>query len=87
MKSEMISLAGGRCQICGYDRCDKALEFHHEDPSVKSMGVSELLIANARASEIEAEVSKCVLLCANCHREVEEGLTELPASTGLKLLS
>ena len=31
---------GGRCQICGYDKCIEALEFHHLDPTRKDFGIS-----------------------------------------------
>ena len=39
-----ISYKGGHCQICGYDRCIEALEFHHLDPSQKEFGISKIRI-------------------------------------------
>lgn len=75
-KETLVAELGGRCQLCGYDRCMAALEFHHVDPSSKSFGV-----ARRGAHAIEAlriEVRKCLLLCSNCHAEVESGLSRLP---------
>ena len=37
MKLQAIKLLGGKCSICGYDRCVDALEFHHINPSVKEL--------------------------------------------------
>jgi transposase-like protein len=77
MKRLLVDEAGGACLICGYDRCVAALHFHHLDPTTKSftlaLGGSTRAIAKARA-----EASKCVVLCANCHAEVESGLTDVP---------
>ena len=73
----MVAEAGGCCAVCGYERCLAALSFHHLDPSEKRLHVSAdgrcLAIATLRA-----EASKCVLLCANCHAEVEVGFARLP---------
>jgi hypothetical protein len=77
-KQKLVELAGGKCVICGYDRCYKALEFHHKDgdeKSDKSFGISQNGML-ARWDKLVEEVEKCVLLCANCHREVHEGLHE-----------
>lgn len=62
---------GGSCRICGYGRCLSGLEFHHINPLEKDFSIS------ARMTSWEAirpELDKCILLCANCHREVHEGL-------------
>lgn len=39
LKKDAIEYKGGKCQICGYDKCDSALEFHHLDPSQKDFGI------------------------------------------------
>ena len=58
--------AGNRCSKCGYDKCLAALEFHHPDPSVKE---SKIIGTTASLDKQRAEANKCLLLCANCHRE------------------
>jgi transposase len=77
VKSILVSEAGGRCALCGYDRCTAALHFHHVDPSSKRFHLSMQGVARSLASA-RAEMAKCVLLCANCHAEVEIGVSRLP---------
>jgi len=68
---------GGKCQICGYDKCPRALSFHHVDPKEKSFGISARGLTRSW-EKIKEEIDKCVLLCANCHMELHEGMTQLP---------
>jgi 5-methylcytosine-specific restriction endonuclease McrA len=75
-KKRLVDEAGGRCQLCGYDRYMGALQFHHVDPSAKSFPLS-MRGCTRSIAELRAEAAKCQLLCANCHAEVEAGLTEV----------
>ncbi|HEX5852880.1 MAG TPA: hypothetical protein VFY36_07300 [Solirubrobacteraceae bacterium] len=76
VKEILVTEAGGCCRLCGYDRCHGALEFHHLDPSVKQFGVAEKGMARS-IERLRAEVRKCVLLCSNCHAEVENGISSI----------
>jgi hypothetical protein len=76
VKQILVEEAGGRCQLCGYDGSFAALEFHHLDPTTKAFGVGEKGITRA-IDKIREEARKCVLLCANCHSEVEAGFVRL----------
>jgi transposase len=76
MKRILVEEAGGRCSVCGYDRCVAALEFHHLDPSEKRFALSHRGVARSLA-KARAEASKCVLVCSNCHAEIEAGMTTL----------
>ena len=70
-KDNLIRMCGGKCVLCGYDKCNAALEFHHIDPSLKSYQLSS---GNCHKIEDDiAEVKKCLLVCANCHREIHNG--------------
>jgi hypothetical protein len=72
-KVKAVSLKGGKCCRCGYDKCISALEFHHPNPEDKErIGTGRL--ASRGWERYWREVSKCLLLCANCHREEEENL-------------
>ena len=71
-----IDYKGGHCQICGYSRCSEALEFHHLESTGKDFGISDRGYTRSWKRIIE-ELDKCILLCANCHREVHAGL-QLP---------
>ena len=64
-----VAYKGGECSRCGYSRCVEALEFHHVDSSQKDFGISQ--DGYTRSWErVRQELDKCVLVCANCHREV-----------------
>lgn len=69
----LVAEAGGACVICGYERCPAALQFHHLQPSDKSFVISRRGVTRS-LDEARAEAAKCVLLCANCHAEVEVGM-------------
>jgi hypothetical protein len=72
MKEALVAEAGGACAICGYSRCLGALEFHHLDRSTKRFALAGRGITRSFA-EARSEAQKCILLCANCHAEVEMG--------------
>jgi transposase-like protein len=78
VKEILVEEAGGACRICGYDLYVGALHFHHLDPSTKRFHVSHAGTTGALKAMRE-EARKCVLLCANCHAEVEAGLVLLAA--------
>jgi hypothetical protein len=76
VKAELVAAAGGCCAICGYDRTARCLQFHHVDPATKSFPMTM-----ARGKSLQtylAEAAKCVLVCANCHGEIEAGLIDSP---------
>ena len=77
VKTILAAEAGGRCAICGYDRYVGALQFHHVDPSNKRFELSAAGFARS-LERARAEAGKCVLLCSNCHAEVESGCVRLP---------
>ena len=79
VRRKALAYKGGRCRMCGYDRCVEALEFHHLDSSRKDFGISGQGYTRSWR-RIREELDKCVLLCANCHREVHAGL-QLPQET------
>ena len=70
VKTKLVKLKGGKCVICGYNKCIKALEFHHIDPQQKRFEISPCLGNTSLAVLIE-EINKCMLVCSNCHRELE----------------
>ncbi|HEY5287217.1 MAG TPA: hypothetical protein VIJ50_08945 [Solirubrobacteraceae bacterium] len=78
VKRILVGEAGGVCSICGYRRCIAALEFHHLDPCSKRFSLSHRGVTRSIA-RARAEASKCVLLCANCHVEVEAGIATVTA--------
>jgi hypothetical protein len=79
-KRRLLQEAGGCCAICGYDTTPAALHFHHLDPAKKSFGLA--MRGQTRSFEkLREEARKCVLLCGNCHVEVELGIASVPTGT------
>jgi transposase len=79
IKRVLVAEAGGACALCGYDRSLAGLRFHHVDPARKSFALSRQGMTRSMAAA-RLEASKCVLLCSNCHAEVECGTAQLPRS-------
>lgn len=69
IKEELVKYKGGKCEICGYNKCINALEFHHLDPSIKDFTISDSS-KHYTLDQMKKEVDKCILVCANCHREI-----------------
>lgn len=76
VKRRLVERAGGACELCGYNRYDGALQFHHVDAESKRFPISRNGTTRSWA-ELCAEADKCALLCANCHAEVEAGVADL----------
>jgi hypothetical protein len=79
LKEILVAEAGGACSVCGYSRPVAALHFHHLDPAAKRFGIGREGVTRSLA-EMRKEARKCVLLCANCHAEVEAGIVNLQAA-------
>lgn len=71
-KQKAIDYKGGRCQICSYNKCNQALEFHHLDPTKKDFSISEKM--SWGFDRIKPELDKCLLVCRNCHAEIHADL-------------
>jgi hypothetical protein len=70
MKRKAVAYLGGKCIRCGYDKCIRALSFHHRNPQEKLFGIAEP--HTKKWSVIQIELDKCDLLCLNCHAEEEQ---------------
>ena len=74
VKQRLIDYKGGKCQVCGYNRCINALEFHHINPKEKDFTISG---GTKSFNTLKLEVDKCILVCSNCHREIHAGLIQI----------
>ena len=68
LKQRLVYIMGNQCCLCGYDKCITALEFHHKDPTQKEFTIG--YNTNVGFEKACEEVRKCILVCANCHREI-----------------
>lgn len=72
-KRYYVDKLGGGCAICGYNKCLAALVFHHVHKGTKKIDLYKRMVA-LPSPTTDKEVDKCVLLCANCHREIHNGM-------------
>lgn len=72
-KVTLVTEFGGKCILCDYNKSIRALHFHHVDPSTKSFGLAANGVTTG-VGKMREEAKKCVLLCSNCHAEVEDGM-------------
>ena len=79
-KELLVEYKGGKCQICGYDKCLRALVFHHINPDEKKFSISSKV---RNKEDMFKEVDKCIIVCANCHAEIHEGLVNIEDYMGL----
>jgi 5-methylcytosine-specific restriction endonuclease McrA len=76
VKQKAVNYLGGKCIVCNYDKHIGALEFHHVNPEEKEFSIGQVKLSSFE--RMRTELDKCVILCANCHREFHGGLIELP---------
>jgi len=67
-KREIADMLGGQCSRCSYKKCLGALDFHHISNN-KENEVTYFLSYGSKQKALK-EAEKCILLCANCHREL-----------------
>ena len=67
----LVSTVELKCSKCGYDKHSAALDFHHvgDDKEVQISHLLRCTITPERIERLKTELAKCVVLCANCHRE------------------
>lgn len=67
-KEALIKLLGSKCMRCGAEHRAGSIHFHHTDPKSKKFSVSSK--TRRPLQEILEEVSKCSMVCSNCHNEI-----------------
>lgn len=73
-KERLVRIFGGKCERCGYNKYIGALDFHHKDPRKKLFSLSVKGLCYSW-SVLLREASKCMLLCKNCHAEIQAVLS------------
>jgi hypothetical protein len=69
------------CCMCG-ETDEACLDFHHKDPTQKEFLISKL-VTNSSFEKLKAELSKCVCVCANCHRKIHKYNLSVPDNAGV----
>ena len=80
-----VKYKGGKCERCGYGKCIEALDFHHKDANGKDFGISSR--GHSRSwQRVRAELDKCIMVCANCHRELHACRSAAPdGNVGMRM--
>lgn len=68
------------CKICG-ENCLACLDFHHLNEKDKLLNIAWSLKYSQKT--LLKEISKCIVLCSNCHRKLHAGLIQV-AEMGLE---
>jgi hypothetical protein len=76
LKKLMVNYKGGKCYFCGYSKYVGALDFHHIEPATKKFSLSMDQMYRSWNLTLK-ELDKCVIICANCHRELHAGLIQI----------
>jgi uncharacterized coiled-coil DUF342 family protein len=74
-KHYLIRQRGSKCEKCGYSKNFSALEFHHLRD--KKIRLDFRSLSSNKLEKIEEEFEKCLVLCANCHRELHHPQQEI----------
>jgi predicted transcriptional regulator len=77
IKKELVDYKGGSCVICGYDKAYRSLHFHHLNPNEKDFTLGRKWGKLGFNDTIKKELDKCILVCANCHGEIHDGLIQI----------
>ena len=80
LREMVVEYKGGRCTLCGYKGYIGAFDLHHTDQSKKEFGLSARGLTRSW-EKIKEEADKCILVCANCHREIHGNYTQPPTAT------
>ena len=75
LKEYIDAIKSNGCKLCGYNKCREALEFHHVSAD-KKFEIGTMAKRNVSINKLKPELAKCVLVCANCHREIHAGRIE-----------
>ena len=78
-KSNLIKVFGCKCCICGFDKWQSALEFHHVNPEEKEFGITTDHVTKSLEAQL-TELKKCILVCANCHRGIHANELTVPSN-------
>lgn len=74
VKQILVNELGGKCFNCGYNKYIGALHFHHLNPETKEFAISAKGFTRSLIS-LRKEAQKCIVLCANCHAELQHSVS------------
>lgn len=76
-KENLIKVFGSKCCLCGFNKFNSALEFHHVNPEEKEFGLTGSGLMRKMEIQLQ-EARKCILVCSNCHRGIHHENIAIP---------
>lgn len=77
IKKQLVEYKGGCCSVCGYNKSFRSLHFHHINPEEKDFTLGRKWGKLGFNETIKKELDKCILVCANCHGEIHDGMIKI----------
>ena len=72
IKQKAVNYKGNKCYCCNISFPLVVYDFHHLDPSQKDFSLSDKT-STVKWDKVKTEIDKCILVCANCHRQIHSG--------------
>jgi len=85
LRGWISDLKSGGCCICG-EKEICCLDFHHIDSKTKDFAISSL-VYNLSRKKLGNELTKCAIVCSNCHRKIHIGVLKNPIDKKLENIS
>jgi hypothetical protein len=79
-KERILLAFGGKCCVCGYNKCNRSLHLHHLDPNEKEFSLGGARAWPSAWDKVVKELRKCVMVCSNCHGEIHGGVAKIPSN-------
>ena len=76
VKIALVEASGHKCAYCGLVDHPAIYDFHHINPATKEFGLGNGATTRSKKAYAE-EAKKCVMLCSNCHRRIENNLISI----------
>ena len=77
IKKKIVKAFKSKCCICKKKFHPVVFDFHHINSYEKNMTIGDVRISKKNQNDVFTELTKCVMLCSNCHRMLHYGLVEL----------
>ena len=72
IKKKAVEYKGNQCYCCHKSYPFVVYDFHHLNPKEKDFGLGDKT-STVKWDKVQAEIDKCILVCANCHRQIHSG--------------
>jgi len=72
LRQRLVEMRGSRCAVCNQKFETHQFDFHHVMPETKSFPLTKTMMTSRSWQSVLEEANKCIMVCANCHRDIHE---------------